>query len=401
MRISLLTPLYQPGTSAKSGIAKNYRYLADALTGLGHEVDVTYIPDYYVESPPAGRSSHNGVRVGVFPVQAPGVFKSRPQLAKLAHTVKGIAQARRALLSSSRPPDVIETVSFDSLGLGLTGTALASRLITRVCTTTDQLAAGFQTFKSRALDLVCSLERRSILSAKNRVTHSRRHAENLAECLNVPANSFTLVPLGIPDRAPLPPPPESAWPGPTVLFAGQFTTRKAIDVVLEAGLLLLNRRADVRLVVAGGNPDSKKISDHLASMAALYGPRFLHVVQPDDDLLHAWMGTATVFTAPSRYESFGLVYPEAMRLGLPIVATSAGGIPDVIEHDVTGLLVPPGEAVPLAEAWLQCLANEDLRHRLGKAGRARFLTDFTADIMARRSVALYEEVIRSTGGSLV
>jgi glycosyltransferase involved in cell wall biosynthesis len=86
-----------------------------------------------------------------------------------------------------------------------------------------------------------------------------------------------------------------------------------------------------------------------------------------------------VFVFPTYYEheTFGLVNLEAMRAGLPVIATNVGGIPDVVADGVTGEIVPPRDVPALAGAMLRFAASPDLRRRLGDAGRRRFLERFT------------------------
>ena len=88
---------------------------------------------------------------------------------------------------------------------------------------------------------------------------------------------------------------------------------------------------------------------------------------------------AALLVMPSFYESFGIACLEAMAFGLPVVATRVGGLPEVIEDGVTGLLVPPGDADALAQAMIRLLSDADLRRRMGQAGRERVLKEFTTE----------------------
>ena len=399
MRIALLTPLYENTASSKGGIAKHYRYLADALVRQGQEVTVVFVPEFYFSHPPpTGLINQDGVRLHCHRIQfsrpLSHALARRTYVRRLCHTLFSIAAARRELAQLDPPPDVIEATSFGSLGLGSNFHRLHRRVITRVSTTAEQLSASFQTFQSRAQSAINWLERRAILSSAALVTHTRQHAHNIETDLRLPAGSFAIVPHGVPDVPPVYP-PRPKWPGPTVLFAGQFTERKGIDVVLAAVPRLLQARPTCRFVVAGGSAKSELVAPQLRALSAEFGPRFQLVPDPDDATLQSWIETCDVFTAPSRYESFGLIYLEAMRAGRAIVATRAGGIPEVVSDETNGLLVPPGEIAALADAWLRCVDNPPLCRRLGKAGRQRFLAEFSVDMMARRSIALYEKVVGS------
>src|SRR5262249_24343982 len=110
--------------------------------------------------------------------------------------------------------------------------------------------------------------------------------------------------------------------------------------------------------------------------------------------LDSFYRDCTVFTAPSRYESFGLIYLEAMRWGKPVVACCAGGVPEVVRDGETGLLVPPGDAAALEAALSRLLADADLRTKMGSGARARRAPGFPpppvgggAAALSRRTIA--------------
>ena len=90
------------------------------------------------------------------------------------------------------------------------------------------------------------------------------------------------------------------------------------------------------------------------------------------------------------FESFGLVFLEAMREGKPVIGCRAGGMPEVVVDGLNGILVPPGDSAALAGAILDLAASAPRRAALGAAGRARFIQHFTAARMAQSSMPLYD-----------
>ena len=96
-----------------------------------------------------------------------------------------------------------------------------------------------------------------------------------------------------------------------------------------------------------------------------------------------------IFVAPSRFESFGLVFLEAMREGKPVIGCKAGGMPEIIEDEVNGLLVTPADGEALAAAILRLAGSAHLRADMGAAGRRIFAEKFTSERMADASVGLY------------
>lgn len=99
-----------------------------------------------------------------------------------------------------------------------------------------------------------------------------------------------------------------------------------------------------------------------------------------------------VVVIPSRVEGFGLVAVEAMMVGTPVVAAAVGGLPEVVEHEKSGLLVPPGDPVALAFALRRLAEDEDLRNRLGRAGAVTARRRFSVTDMVDRYTAIVEGV---------
>jgi glycosyltransferase involved in cell wall biosynthesis len=102
---------------------------------------------------------------------------------------------------------------------------------------------------------------------------------------------------------------------------------------------------------------------------------------------------AQVVVSPSLYEGFGLPAAEAMACGTPVVATTAGAFPEVIAAGGTGVLVPPGDAVALADAVAGLLASPDRRVVMGAAGVERINTQFSWRVCAQKTALLYEDVL--------
>lgn len=100
-----------------------------------------------------------------------------------------------------------------------------------------------------------------------------------------------------------------------------------------------------------------------------------------------------VFVLPSLYEGFGIAILEAMAASRPVVATAVGGIPEVVVHGETGLLVPPGDPVALADALHELLAHPDRARELGARGRERAREKFRIEAIVKRHEDLYAELM--------
>ena len=105
-----------------------------------------------------------------------------------------------------------------------------------------------------------------------------------------------------------------------------------------------------------------------------------------------------LFVMSSVSEGLGTSLLDAMACARPIVATRAGGIPEIVEDEVNGVLVPPRDAPALADAIVQQLRDATRRRRLGEAGLARVRAQFTVERMVEQSAEVYEMVVHLEGG---
>lgn len=149
---------------------------------------------------------------------------------------------------------------------------------------------------------------------------------------------------------------------------------KGHDAVLDAWVTVRAAAPAARLVVVGEGDDRQRLEQRAASLGLAGAVTFAGGV--DAPALAALYRDAAFFILPSRDEGFGLVYLEAMRAGLPCVA-SAGAASEIIVDGQTGLFVPPADSAAIAGACLRLLTDEPLRARLGAAAAARVEEGFT------------------------
>jgi glycogen(starch) synthase len=183
----------------------------------------------------------------------------------------------------------------------------------------------------------------------------------------------------------------------TVLFVGRLEFRKGIDVLLSAIPLVLAKNPKVHFRIIGDDTLKKSggggtyKDEYLSSDAWLQSSGQVKFEgKVNDKTLREAYKKCSIFVSPSRFESFGIVFLEAMREGKPVIGCLAGGMPEIISMDVNGLLVQPGNEVELAEAILKLAASEKLRTTMGDAGKKIFLEKFTSECMAQASLGLYD-----------
>lgn len=185
---------------------------------------------------------------------------------------------------------------------------------------------------------------------------------------------------------------------PVVLYTGRLASVKGILPLLEATKEVLATFRQVRFVLAGSwqmMETPRQLGFGLDGSAANGSVRWLGHVSWRQ--LADWYRRATVFVMPSYYETFGISCLEAMAFGLPVVATAAGGLPEVVVDGVTGILVPAGDPAALAGAIVRLLRDPELRRRLGEAGRERVLAEFTAERVVKEMLPIYLQASHQRG----
>jgi glycogen(starch) synthase len=174
---------------------------------------------------------------------------------------------------------------------------------------------------------------------------------------------------------------------PRVLFVGRLAAQKGVRTLVAAAGLLEDPSAQVLLV--GDGPERKALERETKRIGV--GKRLHFVGFVAHDRLPAVLDHADLLVLPSLYEELGTVLLEAMQAGLPIVASKTGGIPDVIEDGVNGMLVPPGDPEALARAINHLLADRGLARRLSEGAQERG-KDYDWKVLAERVLAVYQGV---------
>jgi alpha-maltose-1-phosphate synthase len=195
---------------------------------------------------------------------------------------------------------------------------------------------------------------------------------------------------------------------PSVVFVGRITRQKGVTYLLDAALRV---DPNAQLVLCAGAPDTPEIALEIeAKVARVRAERgnilWLEQMLPKREVIQL-LSHATVFVCPSIYEPLGIVNLEAMACEAAVVATRTGGIPEVVEDGVTGLLVPfeprdDGSQEPvdparfvrdLADRVNALLADPAKAEQFGQAGRRRAVERFSWESIAAETVALYERLI--------
>jgi glycosyltransferase involved in cell wall biosynthesis len=193
-----------------------------------------------------------------------------------------------------------------------------------------------------------------------------------------PADRVRVLPnfLDLPDA----PTPERL--GGAVGYLGRISGEKGIDVLIEAA-----RRVGCDTRIAGD-------ATHAPGLVANLPPNVTLLGKVSRDRLDAFFAGLRVLVVPSVwYEVFGLVCIEALSRGVPVIASDIGGLPEVIAHEQTGLLVPPGDVAALAAALRRLIDDEPFARALGERGRETVRQQFSADAFYRQLQSVWDGVL--------
>jgi len=182
-----------------------------------------------------------------------------------------------------------------------------------------------------------------------------------------------------------------------IVFLGQLVERKGLHVLIEA---FARVHGNAELLLVGGDWDASGYPAHVRSLARNAGilPR-VHFENHRQDI-GAVLGTADIFVLPSLSEARPRSVIEAMSLGIPVAASRVGGLPSLVAHGETGLLVPPGDVARLAEALERLVQTMSLRERLGAAGRRRVEAECRPERTAAAYVAVYRRLLADAAAAM-
>jgi glycosyltransferase involved in cell wall biosynthesis len=238
------------------------------------------------------------------------------------------------------------------------------------------------------------------------VAVSTEDRRRMHEVEGIPLEKIRFIPNGIP--APPPPRPGADVRGelgiragaPVVGAVATLRAQKALDVLVRASVPLARRFPGLRVLIAGGDGrPGEPERERLATLARELGVgEQVCLLGPRSDIPEL-LAALDVATLSSDFEGSPLSVLEYMEAGKPVVATRVGGVPDLVEDGVTGLLVAPRDPEGLAEALAELLDDPGRAAAMGRAGRERQRREFSISSTVRRVEALYEELYAAKAGA--
>ena len=162
--------------------------------------------------------------------------------------------------------------------------------------------------------------------------------------------------------------------GKRLLFVGRLAAAKGLPILLESLVSLRRFQPDILLTVVGDGPDRSNLEQTTAQLGLSQNVEFVGYKSQGE--VRKYLQQTDIFVMSSFAEGIPVVLMEAMGAGVPVVATQIAGVSELVEDGVNGYLVPPGDAVSLAQNIEKLLTNYKLRAAFGTAGRAKVEKDF-------------------------
>jgi glycosyltransferase involved in cell wall biosynthesis len=237
---------------------------------------------------------------------------------------------------------------------------------------------------------LASQQRRHFLRAHQATALSRHLSDYLNDTLQL-SDGIESLPYGIDTRV-FSPNSHLAQSAPVLLTVGRLERRKGVDVLLRAMPEVWRCFPDAQVRLVGNESDFSR-NDLLQMVPAdkreqIIFPGFLS----RDELVKEYQH-ATIYVTPTQYETFGYTVLEAMACGRPVVATRVGAIPELVEDGETGLLSPWNDHVALSEAILDLLSHPEEAARMGLAGRAKAVKNFSLEKIVQRNLESYQQAL--------
>lgn len=407
LRIALLS--YR-GNPYSGGQGVYVRYLSRALVDLGHSVTVfggQPYPDLQEGVDFVPLPSLDLYRADD-PFRTPRLREFRDRIDALEYLTMCTAgfpepltfslRAARALTQGGRGFDVVH--DNQSLGYGLLRIQRAGLPVVATvhhpCSIDRDIEIAHAPNRKRRLALrrwyaFTKMQAKVARSLPDIITVSEMARDGVVREFGVPGERVSVVHNGVDTGLFKPDPAITPTPGRIVTTASADVPLKGLVFLIEA-LAKLRTERDATLVVVGSASPNGQVAQALDRFGVRDAVTFESEI--DWSRLVALYRDAQVAVVPSLYEGFSLPAAEAMACGAPLVATDAGAIPEVAgAHGETALLCPPRDAGAMAAAIGSLLDDDDLRTRIGSAGRQRVLERFTWKSAAEATVAGYRSVM--------
>ncbi len=295
--------------------------------------------------------------------------------------------------------DVVQTPIWDSLGFyALFGTRF--NLVTTLHTSLKTVYEGIYHINE---EVEFHIEIEEYLLNKNKfiVSNSKAIEKQYNQYYNDACEGKTfLIPHGLEDISKLVKKHDKKLSDNIeILFVGRLEHRKGIDIIFECIPYICQKYNNVIFRFSGDDtinmPNSEKTyKDYFLSKYNEFKDRVIFEGYISDEEIINRYSNCDIFIAPSRFESFGLIFLEAMIFSKPVIGTNVSGIPEAVSDGVSGILIEDENSEDLKNALIKLIENKDIRESMGKNGRRIYEEKFTAEIMANKFIDYYKNILK-------
>ena len=370
MRICLPTGIFPPDIG---GPASYVPRIAKALVERGHTVEVITLSD----------TPHDD---GPYPFVVQRIPRGMARVPRMARTISRIAQAARRAEVVFANGLFVEAV----LACGLVRRPLVTKVVGDLAweraTLNRQTADGLEDFQRRRQNLRVEMVKWLRAWVTRRAQHVIVPSRYLAGivCGWGVARARVAVIYNAPDLAPARDTLLPQFDGSTIVTIGRLIPLKRIDAIMRA----IASSPRTRLVIAGDGPSRDGLQRAAADLGLQSRATFLGAVSRE--AVAGLLQRSDLLVLNSTHEGLPHVVLEAFAAGTPVLATRVGGMPEVVEHGVSGWLIPSGDEAELGRAIHLLLEDPALRERLREGGRRRLTQRFRWDTLVEETLAVLE-----------
>lgn len=394
MHVVIANRWYPPHTGY-GGVAMYNQTLARGLIQSGHAVSI--IAAKYSSAVPE-LEMDGAVEVHRLDYPVYRLLHHRPIIRHYIRTIEHALYSRKVaekidLIAAEQPVDLVEFAEINAEGFAYLRRAKRRPVVIR-CHTPSFLLAQYHRSEEMAYDLrfISAMERFCIRKAELVTAPSKDLAVRIETLCGFSEGTVRPVPNPVRTDAFTPSAEQkSDRQGFTILHVGRLDRVKGIDVILQAIPAVLSGCSRARFVFVGAGRSDQETQAWRERIldAGQNRVTFLGFLEPDE-LIRTYLDSDVAVIPSLNYESFSYTCAQAMAAGVPVIATSIGGMPETVGEG--GLIIPPNDPADLASALLQ-LANDPVLSRdLGRTARTRARTFFDQEVVAEKMSALYESL---------
>jgi starch synthase len=232
---------------------------------------------------------------------------------------------------------------------------------------------------------------RACYQARERIVHAPQVKESLVKRLGIPADTVHVIPYVIVGDVDITV-GEDVQEEPLVLFFGRIWPYKGLDYLIRAEPLITSRAPQTKIAIAGTGEDFDRYRRMMVNP-----DRFIVLNEYVSDEKRAELfRRASVVVLPYIEASQSFIISIAYRFGKPVVATTVGGLPEMVDHGRTGFLVPPRDVDALADAVIMLMQNEGLRKKFGENGMRKVNVECAPEVVGRQTRVVYRRAVNDS-----